>query len=463
MKHISKLVLASTLVLSFTACKKQLDLRPTDTIDDTKAFQTVGDLEKGAIGAYSAYGGGQSNGIYIASILADEAKISSENRGQGQFSFKWQYTASGSEHNADFANFYRAIDRLNRVIAVSDDIQATNATEAALKNRVRAELLAIRGMSHYELLRRFMPSGYDANALGVPIMLTSELTGLPARSTVGAVMAQIESDLATARGIAELPNAVTDGLRLSKAAVAAYQARAALLKRDWNAAATYATDAITLSGTTLTTRTQFPSIWTDVTNTGVIFRLRNNYTPQLYFRDVNGDVFFEPSDKLKQQFNRTTDIRFSTFFGTGAGDTSIVVKYPGSALQGPQRNDIKDVRIAEMYLLRAEARAELNQLATAAADVNLIRANRITGYVDVTFATKDIAITEIINERFKELAYEGFRFFDLKRRGLGVTRLASDVQSTSWMSLPAGDFHFGLPIPQHELLANPNAQQNPGY
>lgn len=464
MLNISKvLLLSSVAAIGFTSCKKELDLRPTDTIDETKAYRTVGDLERGAIGAYSAYGVGQSNKHYIGSILADEAKISFENRGQGQFSFKWQYTASEGEHNSDYFNYYRTIDRVNRVLARLAEIQGNNPTEVALRGRVEAELLALRGMSHYELLIRFMPPGYDPAALGVAVMLQSDLTGTPARNTVGQVIAQIESDLSAARNNANLPNAIADGLRLSKAAVAAYQARVALLKRDWTAAAAFATDAITLSGTALATRAQYPGVWTDATNTGVIFRLRNNYAPQLNWRDVNGDVFFEPSDELKAQYDRTNDIRFSTFFGSATGDTSIVVKFPGSALQGPQRNDLKDVRIAEMHLIRAEARAELNNLTGAADDINLIRRNRINGYVDVAFATKDEAINATLNERFRELAFEGFRFFDLKRRNLPVTRLASDVQSTAWQNLAANDYRFAMPIPQVQILANPRTTQNPGY
>lgn len=463
MKLLNKFILASALIVGATACNKDLDIKPTDTIDETKAYQTVNDLEKGLIGVYSSFGAAQANGIYIGAILADETKLSNENRGQGQFTFKWQYASGSGEHNADYGSLYRAIDRANRVLAVLNEIPASNAAESGSKNKVHAELLAFRGMAHYELLKRFMPAGYDANAMGVPVMLESNLTGKPARNTVGEVVAQIEADLSAARNYAELPNAVSDGLRLSKAAVAAYQARLALLKRDWNAAITFANDAITLSGKTLASRTQYSAIWTDNSSNEVILGFRNNYAIQTFWRDTNGDVFFEPSDKLKNQFDRTNDVRFSRFFGSTGTDTSIVVKYPGSTLQGPQRNDIKGIRISEMYLIRAEAYAETSQLQKAADDINAIRGNRISGYVNVIFPSKDEALNATMNERFKELAYEGFRFFDLKRRSLAVTRLASDVQSSAWQNLAAGNFKFALPIPQEEIFANPNTKQNPGY
>src|SRR6187431_2045144 len=94
--------------LAVSSCNKKLDLRPTDSIDETKAFTSVTDLEKGLLGVYSA--NDNTNKIYIASILSDETKISDENRGQGQFSFKFQYSSSGGEHNADFAQYYIMLD-----------------------------------------------------------------------------------------------------------------------------------------------------------------------------------------------------------------------------------------------------------------------------------------------------------------------------------------------------------------
>ena len=466
MKLLNKLIFGSVLLMILFSCKKELEIRPSDSIDDVKAFQSVADLEKGLFGVYSSYGGGLFNGIYIGSILADEVKISNENRGQGQFTFKWQFTAGGGEHNGDYTTFYRAIDRAHRVLAAMEQVTPANAAEATLKSRIQAELTALRGMSLYQLLIRFMPDGYNSTALGVPVLLESNLTGQPSRNTVAEVVSQIEADLTSARNSSDLPGSVVDGLRISKAAVAGYQARLALLKRDWANAITFATDAITLSGAALATIAQYPAIWSDAVNTEVILRFRNNYSITTLWRDTNGDVFFEPSDKLKAQYNRVTDIRYSTFFGSvttgGQNDTSTVKKYPGSSL-GPQFNDIKDLRVSEMYLIRAEANAELNNLVNAANDVNAIRSNRITGYTNVTFATKDEAITAIITERFKELPYEGFRFFDLKRRSLPVSRFASDVQSPNWQNLAASNFRFALPIPQTEIFANPNTVQNPGY
>jgi starch-binding outer membrane protein, SusD/RagB family len=464
MKSKSLLYSLSILILFLSSCKKQLEHLPTDTIDATKAFTNVADLQKGLFAVYAQNSDG--NRIYIAAILADETKISNENRGQGQFTFKWQYSATDGEQNAAFAQYYNMIDQLHRILAVIDNIPGNNSDEESQKQRIKSELITLRGIAYYELLINFMPPGYDPNAAGVPVVLKSDLFGQPARNTVGEVVAQIESDLAVGRAEALIPAAPSDEdvVRLNQSAIAAYQARVALLKQDWDAAANFATESINLSGKSLANQQEFPDYWLDNNEAETIWKYRNNAEPQLYWRDVNGDVFFEPSDKLKDQFDRDNDVRFAAYFTIDptSQDTALITKYPGSSI-GPQINDLKLVRIAELYLIRAEAKAELNDLVSAANDINTLRASRITNYVNVSFSSTAQAVDAIINERFKELCYEGFRFFDLKRRGLPVQRLVSDVQSTTWQTLPATDYRFALPIPQHEMFANPNMVQNPGY
>jgi hypothetical protein len=96
--------------------------------------------------------------------------------------------------------------------------------------------------------------------------------------------------------------------------------------------------------------------------------------------------------------------------------------------------------------------------------LNTLRAQRITGYTPVpNFSTAADLLTAVIEERFKELCFEGSRLWDLKRNNLPVARASTDVTSSAWQNLPAGDKYFVMPIPLLELQANPNAVQNPGY
>jgi len=455
--RFSYLVLVVVVACSFSSCTKDLDLRPTDAVDADKAFTNMKDI---TAGLYSVYAGNSNaNRVYIGSILADEVKSSDENRGQGQSTFRWLYNATSAP--AGLGPQYSMIDQIHRILDAMPNIPAANGDEENAKKRIEAELKTLRGIAYLELMINFIAQGYDPAGLAVPLVLKSDLFQQPARNTTQEIMTQVESDLAAGRAEPLIPDAPDDPLRLSQSAIAAYQARAALLRKDWDNAITFATTAINLSGKTLS-MAEYPSYFSDDNESETIFKYRNNATPQLLWRDTNGDIFFEPADKLKNSFDRDNDIRFNTFFGSVGSDTSIVVKYPGSS-RGPQINDLKLIRLAEMYLIRAEANAEKSQLVTAANDINDLRRERINGYTDVAFASKDIAIGEIMDERFKELCYEGFRFFDLKRRNLPINRDPSDSRNPNWQDLPADSYLFALPIPSTEFEGNPNMVQNPGY
>jgi hypothetical protein len=117
------------------------------------------------------------------------------------------------------------------------------------------------------------------------------------------------------------------------------------------------------------------------------------------------------------------------------------------------------LRLAEQYLIRAEARAQQNNLVGAKTDLDAVRAR--AGLPGVTVTTKEAMLQAIAKERQVELFTEwGHRWFDLKRTGAidSVMTHTAVVKGTTWKP------HFKLfPIPQTEIQANPNLTQNPGY
>lgn len=458
------------LVVGFSACDKRIDLLPTDSINESNAFQSVKDLEQGLLNGYGSIGG--ENLMYANSIITDLTKISNENRGQGQFEFKWQYVPTAPTGGVTIAiwdNLYLAIGDINKVLIVIDNVPVKSPTEETEKQKIKGELLGLRAILHFYLLQ-FYADRYNPSALGIPYTTTSDISAKPARQPVSEVIAAIESELAAAKAAplpATPPVTPTVGtIRLSKAAISGFQARVALYKGEWAKAEQLATETITTANKPLANMNTFPDIWTDASEAEVLWKLRRTGTSVgTLWQDNNDDVFFEPSDKLKSLYNKTNDVRFPTYFlinNPGDDDTALINKFRAS-IRGLRINDIKMMRISEMYLIRAEARAEQNNLTGAAADYNTLRSARITGYVNETFVSKAEAITAILNEKARELAYEGFRFLDLKRRNLPINRFPSDVQSTEWLNLSADNFRWLFPIPQRSILANPNMVQNPGY
>ena len=279
---------------------------------------------------------------------------------------------------------------------------------------------------------------------------------------MGEVMAQIEADFAQAKTLlpAVTPATFSDTV-FNKVNIAAYQARAALYKGDYPAAITYSTEVISSGVKPLVNGSDFAGIWTDANFNETLFRVRytTNTIGSLWTAGAN--IYIAPSDKLVASYG-AGDIRKAAYIGTTGGNNYVNKFYVSS--RGARIVDIKACRIAEMYLIRAEANAKKASpdVTAGAADLNALRAMRITGYTPVTFASPDDLITAVLAERFKELCFEGFRFYDLRRNGLPVQRIASDA-SADWLTLPATSYKFVFPIPQDEMNANPNMTQNDGY
>lgn len=468
MKRLFNKIVAGLAVgmLLLTGCKKDLDLTPTDSVDETKAFLTVEDAQKGLNAVYTRYA--RWNSMYVAALASDEIKFGPDNGGSGQFTFRLQYgvdNTTGGDVTAGFGVFYSMIDQANRVLSRVDVVEAVRPGDEALRPLLRGQLLGLRALAHFELLQWYAKRYDPADPLGIPIMTESNLLGKPARNTVAEVLTQIETDLTAAKGlVADFTPSNYNDLVLNKISVTAIEARVALYKGEWQKAIDLTTTVINSGVKPLVTGDDFRGIWTDQNTNEILFRLRyeTNTVNGAIWTSTGGNVIFSPSDKLTDSYS-DQDIRKDTYIGDLSGKRTVNKFFVSS--RGGRVVDGKAIRIAEMYLIRAEAYARLAtpNITAGAADLNLLRSMRIVGYTNQTFASASELLNAVIQERFKELAFEGFRFFDLKRLGLPLQRNASDVDSPNWQTLPADNPRFALPIPQDEILANPNMVPNPGY
>jgi hypothetical protein len=452
------------VALFASSCKKQLNLNDPDLIGEENAFVTFDHVVAGLNAAHSRYSA-YATDMYANALLSDEAKLGVNNAGQGALTYRYQFSAdatTGADATAGYFPYYSLIDQVNRVLPNVYTVTATGSQEAS-RDAVKGQLLAMRALGHFGALQAFSKVYNATERLGVPIMLVSSNVAKPVRNTMGEVMTQIEADLNAAKTLlpAVTPTTFAD-TAINKINITAYQARIALYKGDYAAAVTYATEVINSNVKPLVTGTAFAGIWTDANNNETLFRVRyatSNAIGSMFTAGSN--IYVAPSDKLVATY-ATGDIRKAAYVGTTGGNNYVNKFYTSS--RGARIVDIKAIRTAEMYLIRAEAYAKLAtpNLAAGEADLNTLRTQRITGYVNQTFTTAGDLITAVLAERFKELAFEGFRFYDLKRNGLPVQRNASDA-SAAWQTLPANSFRFILPIPQAEINANPNMEQNTGY
>ena len=153
------------------------------------------------------------------------------------------------------------------------------------------------------------------------------------------------------------------------------------------------------------------------------------------------------------------DVRHDLFINTANWPNDYwSLKYPGKAPDGNLREDnIPVLRLSEMYLIRAEAILNGASIsgATAIGDVNMIRSNR------GATALGDVTLTVLYQERRRELCYEGHELFDLARTQRGLVRV--DYDGAVNQNIPFPDYRWAMPIPQFEIDANENMEQNPGY
>ncbi|WP_430817245.1 RagB/SusD family nutrient uptake outer membrane protein [Carboxylicivirga sp. RSCT41] len=459
MKTMIKYIWSALVAMNFMACDSYLDLNPKDSIVDEDAFQSIEDVQDGMIGVYASLNGHTI--VAVSSRASDDVRLSEQNRGQGIAIHNWEFTANVGEFYSMWRDMYHTIDRANRMLEVA---QRFDVEDARIR-QVIGECYFMRAYCHFELMRGFA-NNYDASdVLGVPYMLESTI-GNPERISQADVYQYVKSDLQQAIAL------MGDEFRsnnANKIAANALMARVALYQKDYDAAIAFASDVIDDSGMRLAELNEVADIWNDAfeteEKTEVIFKLsRVEGSPALgnIFNDPsNGELYFSPSNDLQNQYT-SDDVRANIYFGVNTQNNPAIFKHDGKGV-GPNIVDLKALRLSEMFLIRAEAHIMNNNLVGGAGDLNILRSKRLTMPVAAPDDNQETALAFLQEERRREMAYEGHRYIDLKRWGLGIKRLPEDSELASGIELEAGDYRFVFPVPQNEMFANDNMEQNKGY
>lgn len=467
-----KFKLILIVLLTAYACQDAYEIDPKDEVFEENAFNTVDQLETGLYGVYNAIynGAAGTNLIDFSSKFVDDLKIAGGNRGQGIQIFTWSINSGTDEVAGIWNNYYAVINRANRILRAAEGIEAVTVDEQIKKDLILAELYAIRGFAHFDLMRLYSES-YELNSLAIPIVDEVFVYEQPARNTVGDVAQFIKNDFDKSQNIFTALGPIDQDLnRVSSIAVTALQARLSLYLGEYQNAIDYSSDVIQ-NATIATTRDEYVGIWTDDYTEENLWQLARTTGQQAIgtlFTDTNGDIFFNVSTELFEVLQNngfTDDHRTFAVIDTQNFDPANIPvgKYLGSQAS-PALNNIKLLRTSEQYLIRAEAYARTNQLSLASADMETLKNARKDVPATVGYTSVENALTDILSERRIELAYEGHRMFDLKRYELGVDRFPEDCDNAAGAcSLDATSHLFSLPVPQSEIFANDNITQNPGY
>ncbi|WP_267739858.1 RagB/SusD family nutrient uptake outer membrane protein [Myroides injenensis] len=453
-KNIYKIGLKFCLAISLfnlQSCDSLLDIDPKDAVDQQHIYNSVKQFEFAVVGVYSQLN--LDYNILLGSIMADDCNLASDNSGVNSYGVninRWIFSADDDLLQQIWNSYYYSIYKVNILLENIDNVPFNSSLEQQKLHELKAELYGLRVLIHFELHRIFGQSEYlGTNATTIPYKTNSDIFEKPSKFLISDFYNKLWDDLS----IAELERGGMTNIRLNQDVVYALSARIALYQKDYQKAIYYAT--LLIDKYPLGFDKEFAGIWEDTSNIEVIFKLKRNnddtIRPNIFWYDYNsGKYLYYASQKLRAQFDTKNDKRYQYFFGED--NNGVINKYNGSAFNN-RINDYKVFRIGEMYLIRSEAFLLSGNMQSAVADLNLLRENRMK---ELTFYT-NITISEILQERFLELSFEGHRYFDLKRLGLALQRDLQDLATTSdSQKMEIQDEHYQLPIPQKEILANPN-------
>lgn len=481
LKKFIYILFAGVTIVS-SSCKKEfLDEKPPTALPILEAIKNETDMADAVNGMYNALRSSSFFGRDIpvlGDVLADNAYVFSSNSGRYLQQMTYNYIAGSGEAANIYAQGYYAILQANRVIYAGGILPVTNNS-----NQLRGEAYTARALAYLELVNFFAtPITIDPSADGIPLVTSPTfVTGpliKPSRASVTVVYNKILSDLDSAYTLMPATNTgiVAHGANsnyIAKYAAKSVQARAYLYKGDYAKAIEAAQLVVQNGGYTLATSANYVGYWANpaatTTKLETIFELAlNNATNNgtngldyIYAQAGYGDIL--SYDALYNSYT-ATDIRKNLFLTTSptkSGTVYVNNKY-SNVSNANDKDDIKIIRYSEVLLTLAEAYARTNDNANALVYLNQVAQRRdpsFVGYISTGVTLQN----DIINERRKELAFEGLRYFDLTRLNLPVNRSTQTRTAPTTITLPVNSPKRILPIPQAEVDANPNVKQNPGY
>ncbi|ABG57841.1 RagB/SusD domain-containing protein [Cytophaga hutchinsonii ATCC 33406] len=456
MKRIVFLVSIIIITATVFSCKKMLDPKPVNAVSDENPIFDLTSSQTALRGVYRALGNtGYYGESWVTLGFFPSGDIKNLTTGGASNLVTVNYRSDDVNFSTTWNAIYMTINRANNVIAkvpaVTDPLLTT-----ALKNQYVGEAKFIRALCYFDLAR-----GWG----GVQLVLepTGSLTNIPARSrsSLEDTYTQILKDLADAESLLN-PTAALNKIRVTKETVWALRARVHLYKQEWALADEYATKLIA-PGKYILVKPFNAWFANGITASDEsIFELEfspqnpSTIRAQMQHPTNNGTYRYAPTDAFVEIL-RTPAIAGGRRALIDSATQKGITQWFGNLYYRSTATDPAYIlRIAEMYLIRAEARAHTGDLSGSLDDLNEIRKR-----ADVPLsasATEEDLLLDIENERRLEFFLEPHRWFDLVRTGRAkvvLEGLSSATKVDSWENV--------FPIPNLQIQLDKNLIQNPGY
>ena len=403
----------------------------------------------------------EGNGFFynlsvLTGLSADEMinYMVSQNR---EDQFNNNLTAETSTIHSLWAELYGFNYKAN---AVYEGVEKSGKISEAVKKQLQGEALFIRAFCHFYLARLFGD---------IPVITTTDyqLNAMESRKPMQEVYNQIEKDLEQAISLlsAEYKNtahkSTSERTRPNLYAAKALLARVYLFDEKWSMAEATASDVINYSTqyellpdlNAVFLKNSREAIW-QIQSVVPAF---NSYAGAMFpFSSLPNNVSLAPG--FVSSFD-TTDLRLKNWIkmiSISGNEYFYPYKYKAWQNQASITEYTMALRIAELYLIRAEARGRQQLFTLANEDLNKIRSR--AGLEDIDLTTEAELLAEIEQQRrFELFAESGDRWIDLRRTGR-ISDILSIIKAPHW---ELTDQLY--PIPQVEIDRNKNLEQNPGY
>lgn len=468
-KYIKTVCLVS--MISLLACRKYVQVDPPTTNPagnsvyegDAKAAAVLTSIySKMAASSSPGFAEGKSSLTVYLGLAADELQAYTASGAIYLYFYQNLNTAALNTHWSEFYNYIYIAN------AAIEGLSASSGVSAGVKNQLIGEAKFIRAFCYF----------YLVNVYGdVPLILTTDYAtnATASRTPKEDIYHQMIQDLTDAKGllptgfVTPIGASTTERVRPIKSAATALLARVYLYHKEWANAESQATEVINDGKFTLGTlsnaflKNNNEAIWQlqpVVTgycsydgNTFIRTTVPNSIEPTALRPAFLSN--FESGDQRRLKWvdsitigNPATKYYYPAKYRTkGSGSNTVINEYHVV------------LRLAEQYLIRAEARAQLNKVGESQADLNVIRTR--AGLPNTTANDPASLLTAILHERQIEFFAEwAHRWFDLKRTNTidAVMNVVCPLKGGTW------DTRMQLiQIPASEILADPNLTQNPGY
>ncbi len=502
--NFKAILLTGALALGMGACKK--DFAPSTAIDENSALTNAADIETATIGVYALvrHGNYTLSGHFLKEFPSDEVAQGQISSNDYTNTYRYTHLTTGTHSRLFWTQAYLVVSAANKIIA------AIPEDASAAQRQLKGENLFLRAMMHFDLVRVFGRPYTQNNGdnPGVPILkedLTDEQKLTISRSKVSEVYAFVIEDLLKAADMMTLKKLVFASSFASKQAANALLARVYLYMGDNNNALEFANKVINSGDYSLVQGGAYTNYFRTVAdgNKETIFAIHHTKLQDQVLASIG--AFYYSGDAsgtaLAKGTNGWGEVMVSRKYWLALDSTSNdlrlgfirpyrvngVLQYnPALSPQVPLYYHIKYslqegiitlsspvyLRIAEMYLIRAEANAKLGSSQLALDNVNLIRQRAaLTGAKLHTLASIALsgksALDVVLEERWFELAFEGHRAYDLFRNGRSMVRNYPGTHQLNVtpvninQTVLATDNRVIFFIPETERAKNPNLTQNP--